>query len=286
MNNITATYFRDEYLSDIYSYESVPFEDDHGNGGFAFRIIEVYRLFKMRGDIEELEEIIGERLFTIYPEVAELKILLARGKLICKEAKLYRDNRLNELEEIRTRFEQARKGGGYRPKQYVDAREWLADLELQVLRGQSSLEEAEYCLKCRRGLLGLLRPAVMHMLNVMKVTLPVGILNDIPEDDLPGITYSAGSSEGRGLKSHQYAWQELNKLENAVKHIVISCTPSNDRYEMNNRGGKWKYKHYRYYYSKQAGQLRKLLTAREYVENMRVMSMTKEIKTSYLKSPL
>ncbi|MBD8163715.1 hypothetical protein [Erwinia persicina] len=282
MSNANFDDLKDEGLSIIFNFSPAIFDTNNASGGYVYRVIEIYRIFKMRGFIESLSLITEREFIKIFPEVNELMAIISTGKLICKREREKRDIRLSELEAVKKRFEDASIGTAHRPAGYNDRRDWMADLEAKINTSESSLKDAEKALIVSRGLLALIRPVVEHMLNVAKVKLPVGILAELPEDNLPSYVYCDGGVFSNGIKAACVAWTEMDALEKAIKNIVDSCHPSGDKHKMNSLWHKFRMQHYYFYYSQHGENARMFFSAKEYVDKMTEIDIARERKQKTL----
>ena len=282
MASCKFNFMKDENLSIVINFRNAFFNEESTNGAYIYRTIEIYRIFKMRGVINSLSLITESYLIEVFPDVNELKAIISTGKLICKREKEKLDKRLSELEAVKKQFEGASNGTAHKPAGYIDRRNWIADLETKIKTSESSLKDAEKAFIVSRGLLALIRPVIEHMINVAKVKLPVGILAELPEDNLPSYVYCDGGVFSNGIKVACVAWAEMDTLEKAIKNIVDSCNPSSDKHKMNSLWHKFRMKHYYFYYGKHGENARMFFSAKEYVDKMTEIDISRENKQKLL----
>jgi len=282
MDDYGFTFIKDKSLSIVTNFRQAFSNDESTSGAYIYRVIEIYRIFKMRDVIQSLSLITENNPIEVFPDVNELMAIISKGKLICKREEEKRDTRLSELEAVKKRFEDASNGTAHKPAGYIDRRDWMADLEAKINTSESSLKDAEKGLIVSRGLLALTRPVVEHMLNVAKVKLPVGILAELPEDILPSYVYRDGGVFGHGIDTACVAWAEMDTLEKAIKNIVDSCHPSGDKHKMNSLWHKFRMQHYHFYYGEQGENLRMFFSANEYVDKMTEIDIARERKQKTL----
>lgn len=282
MNSDKLLSFKDDSLFLITNFSPAIFNYNDSQGAYVYRMIEINRIYKMKAIIESLSLITESDSIKTLPEVSEVVAIISSGKLICKREKENLDARLSEIEMVKRQFEGASNGTANKPAGYVDRRHWMVDLDTKIKTSESSLKDAEKALAVSRGLLALIRPVVEYMLNVVKMQLPVGILADLPEATLPSHVYSGNSVYGSGIKAAIVAWAEMDALEIAIKNIVDSCHPSNDKHKMNLLWHKFKMQHYRFYYGKNGEKARMFFSANEYVDKMTEIDIARESKQKIL----
>jgi len=282
MYKCKISFLKDENLLIVNNFCQTIFNSESAHSAYIYRSVEIHRIFKMRNAIESLSLITEDYSLKIIPSVDEVIDIIAMGKLIYKREKEKLDARLSELEIVKRQFEGASNGTANKTAGYVDRRHWMVDLDTKIKTSESSLKDAEMALAVSRGLLALIRPVVEYMLNVVKMQLPVGILADLPEATLSSHVYSGNGVYGSGIKAAIAAWAEMDALEIAIKNIVDSCHPSNDKHKMNLLWHKFRMQHYRFYYGKNGENARMFFSANEYVDKMTAIDIARESKQKIL----
>ncbi|GKV94230.1 hypothetical protein H2Y56_12675 [Pectobacterium aroidearum] len=258
----------DKALNVISAYQPVPFEPKYGDGGYAIRIIEIYRLFKMERSLAELETLTGYNMPSYMCDPDEINFLIERGTAICEAAQ----EAVNEAHQGVLRYG----GEADNPNHnvldtrqgLVSMKEALRQLQVQRQRAEDNHEKAKLIYQARQGLLGLLRPVVEAMLKKNIKGFMNKVMEKLPVASLPAYSYRMDSySNGLSSQSHIYAWSKMDELQKAVEEILKHCRHPIDKYELN-RNGIAKAELCRLYYGHEGELFRQLMPVNDYVELM------------------
>ncbi|MEI7072208.1 MULTISPECIES: hypothetical protein [Pectobacterium] len=256
----------DKALNIISAYQPVPFEPKYGDGGYAIRVIEIYRLFKMERSLAELETLTGYNMPSYMCDPDEINFLIERGTVICAAAQ----EAVDEAHQGVIRY-----GGEAENQNMLDThhglvsmKEALRQLQVQRQRAEDNYEKAKLIYQARQGLLGLLRPVVEEMLKKNIKGFMNKVMEKLPVASLPAYAYRMDSySNGLSNQSHIYAWSKMDELQNAAGEILERCRHPIDKFELN-RNGIAKAELCRLYYGHEGELFRQLMPVNDYVELM------------------
>ncbi|MEI7408009.1 hypothetical protein [Pectobacterium aroidearum] len=258
----------DKALNIISAYQPVPFEPKYGDGGYAIRVIEIYRLFKMERSLSELETLTGYNMPSYRCDPDEINFLIERGTAICGAAQ----EAVNEAHQGVLRYGGEADNPNYHAldthQGLVSMKEALRQLHVQRQRAEDNHEKAKLIYQARQGLLGLLRPVVEAMLKKNIKGFMSKVMEKLPIASLPAYAYRMDSySNGLSSQSHIYAWSKMDELQKAVEEILKLCRYPIDKFELN-RNGIAKAELCRLYYGHEGELFRQLMPVNEYVELM------------------
>ncbi|WP_224652849.1 hypothetical protein [Pectobacterium versatile] len=274
----------DSAMNTIAAYQCIPFEPNHGDGGYAVRVIEIYRLFKMERSLAELETLTGYDMPNYLCQPDEINFLIERGTEICLAAQ----EAVNEANRgvIRYSGDTDNHTALTTHKGFVSAKEALRQLQVQRQRAEDEHERAKLIYQARQGLLGLLRPVVEAMLKKNIKGFMSKVMEKLPIALLPAYAYRMDSySNGLSSKSHIYAWSEMDKLNNAVEEILKHCRHPIDKYELNHNGIA-KAELCRLYYGHEGELFRQLMPVKDYVKLMIGNLEAEQDKNSMMRNAL
>lgn len=276
----------DKALNVISAYQPVPFEPKYGDGGYAIRIIEIYRLFKMERSLAELETLTGYNMPSYMCDPDEINFLIERGTVICEAAQ----EAVNEAHQGVLRYG----GEADNPNHnvldtrqgLVSMKEALRQLQVQRQRAEDNHEKAKLIYQARQGLLSLLRPVVEAMLKKNIKGFMNKVMEKLPVASLPAYAYRMDSySNGLSSKPHIYAWSKMDELQKAVEEILKKCRHPIEKYELNNNGIE-KSELCRLYYGHEGELFRQLMPVNDYVELMIEVVKEEKYKNSMMRDTL
>lgn len=277
MNDVL--YSKDPLDSNVRNYQSIVYTKNSSDNCYVYRIFELSLFFKNKDKIRFVLDLMGIENLNVNPDPDELELLVQRGnKLIADALKYYEQERLN-LDFQKSALLNISNGGGDR-KSGLSLKEQFFNQSIKVNQAESSLQNADFNLLCCKGLLAKLRPVVEHMLNKDKVRLSVGILNKVPNEQLPSSTYS-GENSTKLIYIYKYSWCVVTDIVNAIDSIYRACNPSKDVQVMN-AGWKYRYKYCKEFYKKDNFMLRQATTQSEYSDAMAAVELAKEKKLTLL----
>lgn len=271
-------------LKTIYNYRVVPFNDSYGQGGYAIRTIEIYRLHKMEPLLKQFEQLTGYAPPRANCTVQEIHSLIEQGEKVCFDAESKVSDIENEIMLCERELGNAKRG-------VSDISRWNGNIKAAIVQANANLEranaklvEAKAAVAARRGLLGLLREPVEQMLMCGEKGFKGKVLTHIPLEPLPAHTYRKGAYS-EGLRSHIYAWGLMDTLENALREIVQRCTPPTDKYALNH-GGLERAALAVEYYNVSGEKLRDLMSVDEYTAIRMDGKLSLKSKQQEMCSPL
>ncbi|AOR61921.1 hypothetical protein [Pectobacterium wasabiae] len=276
----------DKALNVISAYQPVPFEPKYGDGGYAIRIIEIYRLFKMERSLAELETLTGYNMPSYMCDPDEINFLIERGTAICEAAQ----EAVNEAHQGVLRYggeaDNPNHNMPYTRQGLISMKEALRQLQVQRERALDNYERAKLIYQARQGLLGLLRPVVEAMLKKNIKGFMNKVMEKLPVASLPAYAYRMDSySNGLSSQSHIYAWSAMDELQKAVEEIFKKCRHPIERYELNNNGIE-KSELCRLYYGHEGELFRQLMPVNDYVELMIEMVKGEKYKNRMMRDTL
>ncbi|EKN4208234.1 hypothetical protein ABF231_000796 [Yersinia ruckeri] len=219
----------DAEINVISTYQPMLFTPEQGDGGYAIRVIEIYRLHNMFPLLDKFEELTGYAAPRLVCTPDEINMLVERGRKINQQEEVNVRTIENELNLVGRELGNAQRGISSLSSYNGSVRSLVASVQAKSELTQRRLADAQDKLAARRGLLGLLRSHVELMLSHSVKGFKNKIMEFLPLDSFSSNTYKDGWSS-TGLKSHVYAWNELNKLELALKEIISRCTVPTDKY--------------------------------------------------------
>ncbi|MFT4271544.1 MAG: hypothetical protein QM578_11080 [Pantoea sp.] len=269
---------KDKYDGNVRNYNQVSYIDNCSDGNYIYRLFEIGSFFKNRKKIKTVMELMGVESISIYPDKIEVKNLVERGmsfiadaEAICSTKKTHLSIQNATLDKIRNG--DCERGSIFSLKEQVQQQQHKAHI------AQSDLDKAEFDLRCHKGLLGMLRPVVKHMMDVDKVKMPIGIIDKIPDESIPCVAYENGGPFSAMV--YKISREFIDEFINSVDFIYNVCNPVSDIHTMNS-GWKFRYLRCRDYYRKDNELLRKIASLNEYAEFMTNLDMEKESKHKFI----
>lgn len=258
----------DKALNIIAAYQPVPFEPKYGDGGYAIRVIEIYRLFKMERSLAELETLTGYNMPSYMCDPDEINFLIERGTAICVTAQKAVDEAQKGVIRYGGEADILHQNMPDTQKSLVSMKEAMRQMQARRLQAQDDYERAKLIYQARQGLLGLLRPVVEAMLKKNIKGFMNKVMEKLPIASLPEYAYKISSySDGLSCKSHIYAWSAMDELQKAVEEILKRCRHPIDRYELSHNGIA-KAELCRLYYGHEGELFRQFMPVNEYVKLM------------------
>ncbi|GLY63124.1 hypothetical protein Pcaca05_39810 [Pectobacterium carotovorum subsp. carotovorum] len=276
----------DKALNIISAYQPIPFEPKYGDGGYAIRVIEIYRLFKMERSLAELETLTGYNMPSYRCDPDEINFLIERGTAICTAAQEV----VNEANKGVIRYGGEVENPNHNVldnrKDLLSMKEELRKLQVQKQRILDDCERAKLIYQSRQGLLGLLRPVVEAMLKKNIKGFMNKVIEKIPVASFPDYAYRVESySNGLSNQSHTYAWSKMDELQRAVEEILKRCRHPIDKYELS-RNGIAKAELCRLYYGHEGELFRQLMPVNDYVELMMETVESDKYKDSMMRNTI
>ncbi|MFV8987964.1 hypothetical protein [Serratia fonticola] len=283
MNQIKYTR-NDSELTTVSNYHIIPFDESHGDGGYAIRTIEIYRLYKMEQLLKQFEQLTGYVPPRANCTPQEINLLINQGEKICLEAESKVSGIENEIMLCERELGNAKRGVSDISRWNGSIKEAIIQAKNRLERTQARLTEANATVAARRGLLGLLREPVEHMLMCGEKGFKGKILTLLPLENLPAYTYRKGMYS-EGLRSHIYAWGLMDILENALRAIINKCTPPTDKHTLD-RGGLDRALLAVEYYSISGEEWRNVMTVDDYINLMMGSKLHLKDKQQEMRSSL
>ncbi|MBI0549498.1 hypothetical protein [Pectobacterium parmentieri] len=276
----------DKNLNVISDYKTVPFEPKYGDGGYAIRVIEIYRLFKMERSLAELEKLTGYNMPSYMCDPDEINFLIERGTAICAIAQ----EAVNEAHQGVIRYGSETGNPNHNVlntrQDLLSMKETLRQLKIQKQKAQDDYERAKLIYQARQGLLGLLRPVVEVMLKKNIKGFMNKVMEKLPAASLPDYSYRVESySNGLSSQSHCYAWSKMNELQKSVEDVLKRCRHPVDTYELS-RNGIEKAELCRLYYGHEGELFRQLMPVNDYVELMMEAVESDKYKNSMMRNTI
>ncbi|HGM5457532.1 hypothetical protein ACSJLY_003583 [Serratia bockelmannii] len=234
LKNLPITKF-DNGLNTIAYHHLIPFDESHGDGGYAIRTIEIYRLHKMEPLLKKFEQLTGYAPPRANCTAQEIHSLIEQGEKVCFDAESKVSGGEHEITLCERELGNAKRGVSDISRWNGNMKEAIVQANANLERANAKLVEAKAAVAARRGLLGLLREPVEQMLMCGEKGFKGKVLTHIPLEPLPAYTYRKGAYS-EGLRSHIYAWGLMDALEKALREIVQRCTPPIDKYALNHGG--------------------------------------------------
>ncbi|CNK98658.1 hypothetical protein [Yersinia enterocolitica] len=257
----------DDDINTIVTYQPIPFAPEQGDAGYAIRVIEIYRLKKMAPLLEQFELLTGYATPRANCTSEEINSLVERGLIICQREESNVKKIEQKIQQLKIELNNAKRGVSSLSDYHENTRHLIADVQYKMENEHQYLEQAILEVSARKGLLGLLREQTESMLNNGVKGLKSKVMTLLPLDSLPARTYKEGTFNF-GLKSHIYAWKELNILEKAIKSILDKCSIPNDKYLLS-KGGRESAEFSMQYYRPESESIRKIMSVSEYVKDMK-----------------
>ncbi|WP_288446807.1 hypothetical protein [uncultured Serratia sp.] len=234
VKNIQVARF-DNDLNIIACHHVIPFDVSHGDGGYAVRAIEIYRIHKMEALLKQFEILTGYVVPRSNCTAEEIHLLIEQGEKVCLEAEEKVAEIKNEIMLCDRDLGNAKRGVGEISRWSSGIKDAVTQANNSLERAHTKITEAHAVVAARKGLLGLLREPVEHMLANGEKGFKGKVLTRIPLEPLPAHTYRKGMFS-EGLRSHIYAWELMDELEGALRSIIQKCTPPTDKYVLNHGG--------------------------------------------------
>jgi len=256
---------KDESINCILNYQSIPYDNENLDGGYAIRAIEIKRFNKIKPLCEKFKALTGYDIPYIACSAEEMNSLVECGlKLISLASTAYNED-LKDLQHIENQIENAKKGKSSGFGGYETLRAHLQDLAYSKDRIESRITLSKKLVDERRELLGMLRQEAEFLsANNAHGLMPI-ILTHIPIEHLKGCPVK-DSYFNKSCHPILYAWKELDGLEAAIQRIIKACSVPTDKHELNH-GGESKSQYYREYYSVEGAEIRQKMTAIDYVNS-------------------
>ncbi|WP_278497425.1 hypothetical protein [Pantoea vagans] len=264
----------------IRSYNQVGFLDNSSDGNYIYRLFEIGSFFKNRKRIEFVMELMGIKSISIYPDRKEVDTLVGRGQDIISEVESDCATKRSYLSIQNATLDKLR-DGNFERGSMLSMKEQIHQQQHKVHVAENDLERAEFNLRCHKGLLGMLRPVVKHMMDVDKVKMPIGILDKIPNESVTGLAYENGGPFSTSI--YQSSCEFVSSFIKSIDSIYSECHPVNDVHKMN-AGWKFRYTHCRDYYRQDMEALRISTTLNEYAEFMTKLDLASESKNKLIKN--
>lgn len=274
----------DNGLNVIANHNIVPFGDLHGGGGYAIRVIEIYRLHKMEADLKQFEQLTGYEPPRANCTAQEIYSLIEQGEKVCFDAESKVSGFEQEITLCERELGNAKRGVSDISRWNGSMKEAIVQANANLERANAKLVEAKAAVAARRGLLGLLREPVEQMLMCGEKGFKGKVLTHIPSEPLPTYTYRKGAYSA-GLRSHIYAWGLMDTLEKALREIIQRCTPPIDKYALNH-GGLERAALAVEYYNVSGEKWRDLMTVDEYTAIRMDGKLSLKFKQQEMCSPL
>ncbi|MCL2899522.1 hypothetical protein [Brenneria tiliae] len=276
----------DKSMNVIAAYQPVPFEPKYGDGGYAIRVIEIYRLFKMERSLAELETLTGYNMPNYMCDPDEINFLIERGTAICQAAEKAVSEASKGVMRYSYDVDWENKEVAYAKKWRITVNEAMKRTQEKRLQAQDDYERAKLIYQARYGLLGLLRPVVETMLKKNIKGFMNKVMEKLPDASLPEYTYKTNFySDGLSCESHIYAWSAMDELQKAVEEILKRCRHPIDKYELNNNGIA-KSELCRLYYGHDGELFRQLMPVNDYVKLMMETLEAEQYKNSMMRNAL
>lgn len=234
VKNIQVARF-DNDLNVIACHHVIPFDVSHGDGGYAVRAIEIYRIHKMEALLKQFEQLTGYVVPRSNCTAEEIHLLIEQGEKVCLEAEEKVAEIKNEIMLCDRELGNAKRGVGEISRWSSGIKDAVTQANNSLERAHTKITEAHAVVAARKGLLGLLREPVEHMLANGEKGFKGKVLTRLPLEPLPAHTYRKGMFS-EGLRSHIYAWELMDELEGALRSIIQKCTPPTDKYVLNHGG--------------------------------------------------
>lgn len=271
---------KDKHDATVRSYNQISYIDNSSDENYIYRLFEIGSFFKNRKKIEAVVELMGIDSIKIYPDKIEIKNLVQRGLDFIGEAEANCAKQRNHLSVQNATLDKMR-DGYFERGSILSMKEQVNQQQHKAHIAKSDLDKAEFNLRSHKGLLSMLLPVVKQMMNVDKVKMPIGILNEIPDESIPSMAYENGGPFSAVI--YKVSREYVDDFIKSVESIFKKCNPVSDTHTMNS-GWKFRYLHCRDYYSIDNELLRKSTKLSEYADFMTELDMAKEIKTKFIKS--
>lgn len=271
---------KDKHDGIVRNYSQVSFIDNSSNGNYIYRLFEIGSFFKSRKQVDYVMKLMGIESINIYPDKIEVKSLVERGQGFIVEAESSCAQKRAHL-NIQNAILDKMRNGDFERGSILSMKEQIHQQQHKVNVSQSDLNNAEFNLRCHKGLLGLLRPSVRHMMDIERVKMPVGILEKIPEESIPSMAYENGGPFSAAI--YKMSREYVDDFIKSVESIFKECNPLNDTHAMNS-GWKFRYLHCRDYYRNDNEIIRKATSLNEFADFMTKLDMAKESKAKLIKA--
>ncbi|EMT5584101.1 TPA: hypothetical protein U2M30_000453 [Providencia stuartii] len=269
------SFYKDESLSFVLNYKSIPFEANGKDTGFIIRAIEINHLFMLRNKINTLGEIIGFSFSNSMPTAKEMKLLIDKGNQLLEKYIADCDVQVQKLEDAETYLENLSEGRLRKPNNYRTTHAWASDSYDNVERARGCLGNAQDKLSKISGVYGLLRPVVEQLLKENVTGYKSEFLISIPNEKTT--TNSLNSNMNWDYSNEcNLILDECENLKNHINKIVGDCYLSTDKYVRRNTSDN-QLNYYKEYYDINNKSVNTVLTADEYVSKM--VSIQKRIQS-------
>lgn len=269
------SFYKDESLSFVLNYKSIPFEANGKDTGFIIRAIEINHLFMLRNKINTLGEIIGFSFDNSMPTAKEVKLLIGKGNQLLEKYTADCDVQVQQLKDAETYLENLSEGRLKKPNNYRTAHAWASDSYDNVERARGCLGNAQDKLSKISGVYGLLRPVVEQLLKENVTGYKSEFLISIPNEKTT--TNSLRSNMNWDYSNEcNLILDECENLKKHINKIVGDCHLSTDKYVRRNTSDN-QLNYYKEYYDINNKSVNTVLTADEYVSKM--VSIQKRIQS-------
>ncbi|EPE0712688.1 hypothetical protein [Vagococcus sp. WN89Y] len=247
-------------VSTIYNYKIIPFKDTNSDAACIARIIEIFRLNKLRAEGETLFSLTGLTVPDTEAVAEEINMLLTRCVKLCRheEEELgYRQRTASEAESAMNQVHNARSISEVKSR---GSRTDRADAERRYETALGRVAEQQTRVNHFRSLPGLLVGEAKHIGKGIDKAL----LHSFPLSTyIPSNIVSAYQNPVIA-GAVRFITDALDEVTKAVSDIIKCCTPPVDKYELNN-GGMLRALAYKEYYKAGNTLLRAIVTGEDYV---------------------
>lgn len=254
----------DESASIIENYYVIPFKDGGSNAACIMRIIEIYKLNKLRIKGKKLNELTGLSIPDSLTTGEEINLLLKHFTHICRKEEDELSFLQNEFSDAEFAWKNATSSKSIR--NIADATTkgtTKADMEYCYRAALSRLNEQ----KERLGIIKLLPGLLAGEADYLEKGIDKRLLHRFPGSRCIPSGLMSVCHDGVLIQSVSFILEQLDTLDKAVQDIINCCSLPTDKYLLNNGGAERAFA-YREYYSVNSGSLRSLIAARDYVEHV------------------
>lgn len=264
MSNIL--YYKDESLSYVFNYKTVPVKENSKDTGFIIRTIELYRLAKLGNKIKQFSELTGFHFDNLIPTAEEMKLLIKQGaNIVSSYSKLTE----SEQAELQSRIEQMtsiQDGRAHKPANYPNARAWAQDMHRSVELQEHRVKNENDKFNKVSGIYGLLKPIIEWMLSEKVSGVKKGLLDSLPNQQV-NLNFLLSNMNWSHEQPCKFITDSMDEFESCLDDVIRNCTPSKDIYVLNNTPT-YRIEYYKHYYSNKEPHLKEILTAKEYADSM------------------
>lgn len=268
MNNLRLTeaasfalkFTKNNHVSKIQNYKVIPFKDTNSDAACIARIIEIFRLNKLRAEGETLFSLTGLTVPDTEAVADEINMLLTRCVKLCRheEEELgYRQRTASEAESAMNQVHSARSISEVKSR---GSRTDRADAERRYQAALSRVAEQQTRVNHFRSLPGLLVGEAKHIGKGIDKKL----LHSFPLSTYIPSNIVSAYQDPVIASAVRFITDALDEMTAVVRDIIKYCTPPTDRYELKN-GGTLRALAYKEYYKAGNTLLRAIVTGEDYV---------------------